>query len=481
MGGTKLNNEIIHELLNYFKREFNFKLEDNIDLLECEKNILAFLIEKGQKMVQQIFDEIGTGYLEREITIEEKKYLFNGNAQKTIHGLFGPITYKRAYYLSEEKNDANYIPLDAKLGIDKKHTPALNYFSSLHTGKGPYQESLDHFHEIFRPSGINYISLAKAENMDRELGNKLETIKQQEIKEVFNNGNFAIKKENMIESIVCVQIDGTGIPHKLDPIKNENNRLEYQNISCREAKSASISEIKWDEEREEAHCINTTYVSAMEGPDEVFKRIYIEMFRRCKNLDEMYVVFVGDGAKWIYDRISTIVSPDRCVFILDYYHASERLAETTKALFTNNSTTVNAYHSEKSEKKYIEWESKMFNGNIETVISECREMLPNVKNCSMKKIIETNLNYFSARIGQMNYHHYRSNKFPIGSGTIESACKNVIGARFKQGGMRWAIHNSDAMLQIRCSIKSHRFYDDFKQTLKQKVVTFGQLNHSICQ
>ena len=38
--------EIITEFLNYFKQEFDFKLEDNIDLLECEKNMLTFLIDK---------------------------------------------------------------------------------------------------------------------------------------------------------------------------------------------------------------------------------------------------------------------------------------------------------------------------------------------------------------------------------------------------------------------------------------------------
>ena len=53
----------------------------------------------------------------------------------------------------------------------------------------------------------------------------------------------------------------------------------------------------------------------------------------------------------------------------------------------------------------------------------------------------------------------------IGSGTIESACKNVIGGRLKQGGMTWSPSGAKGMLQIRSSIKSGRFYTDFKRAL----------------
>ncbi len=66
----------------------------------------------------------------------------------------------------------------------------------------------------------------------------------------------------------------------------------------------------------------------------------------------------------------------------------------------------------------------------------------------------------------MRYDKYRKMKLPIGSGTIESACKNVIGGRLKQGGMSWSPSGAEGMLQIRSSIKNDRFYNDFKRTLQ---------------
>ena len=65
----------------------------------------------------------------------------------------------------------------------------------------------------------------------------------------------------------------------------------------------------------------------------------------------------------------------------------------------------------------------------------------------------------------MRYDHYRACRLPIGSGTIESACKNVIGGRMKQGGMSWSEAGANGMLQIRFSIASGRLLQDFLATL----------------
>ncbi len=53
----------------------------------------------------------------------------------------------------------------------------------------------------------------------------------------------------------------------------------------------------------------------------------------------------------------------------------------------------------------------------------------------------------------MDYRRYRELGLPIGSGTVESACKNVVAARMKQSGM----------LQLRASLKSRRFYSDHER------------------
>lgn len=65
----------------------------------------------------------------------------------------------------------------------------------------------------------------------------------------------------------------------------------------------------------------------------------------------------------------------------------------------------------------------------------------------------------------MHYRQYREQHLPIGSGTVESACKNVVAARMKQGGMTWTLAGARHMLQIRASLMSSRFASDFQRSL----------------
>lgn len=66
--------------------------------------------------------------------------------------------------------------------------------------------------------------------------------------------------------------------------------------------------------------------------------------------------------------------------------------------------------------------------------------------------------YFHNR-HRMDYAAYRQAGLPIGSGTIESACKTVVQARMKQAGMRWSREGAQAMLALRCLLLSNRWHE----------------------
>ena len=81
--------------------------------------------------------------------------------------------------------------------------------------------------------------------------------------------------------------------------------------------------------------------------------------------------------------------------------------------------------------------------------------------------MQDEISYFQENQERMRYDRYRTMGLPIGSGTVESSCKNVIGARMKQGGMTWSEAGAAGMLQIRTSLTSERFLQDFRHTLRR--------------
>jgi hypothetical protein len=67
------------------------------------------------------------------------------------------------------------------------------------------------------------------------------------------------------------------------------------------------------------------------------------------------------------------------------------------------------------------------------------------------------VHYFQTNQERMGYAAFRAKGYPIGSGTVESACKRVIGARLKQAGMCWTKAGAQAVLSLRAQLLSGRW------------------------
>jgi hypothetical protein len=74
-------------------------------------------------------------------------------------------------------------------------------------------------------------------------------------------------------------------------------------------------------------------------------------------------------------------------------------------------------------------------------------------------------NYLVFHTGRLNYRERLSLGLSIGSGQVEGACKNLIGARLKQTGAKWTRSRVDRMGVI-CSIHYGEQWDDYWKTAK---------------
>jgi hypothetical protein len=165
-GSNTTMTNLIPQLLKYLKENFGFKMNDSSELFVTEKNMLEYVMGIGRNLMNKIFEEMGTGYEGNRIEKDGNEYEFKDNRKKSIHGLFGSIDYKRAYYVGVNNTGGRYIPLDEKLGIRKKHTPGFNYYHACeHLSdlcKEMYVEGTDLYWEYFRklPIGSSTIEIA---------------------------------------------------------------------------------------------------------------------------------------------------------------------------------------------------------------------------------------------------------------------------------------------------------------------------------
>ena len=57
----------------------------------------------------------------------------------------------------------------------------------------------------------------------------------------------------------------------------------------------------------------------------------------------------------------------------------------------------------------------------------------------------------------MRYDEYLANGWPIASGPVEGACKNLIKDRMERSGMRWTEQMAEAIVQLRAIYLSGDF------------------------
>lgn len=364
---------------------------------------------------------------------------------------------------TESEDRSGYAPFDHTLGITERYSPACGYFLDLFTVRGAYQENLDHFHEIFRSDGVEYISLLEAEQIMRSHGAGLEAIEQERISAVYDkNGPGDIEKHEPIDGTMIIAMDATKIRHRdgEKSIEIKGNNREINHYGFKDAKIALIGAVGESPDNHEPRTENMTYVAAIEPIEEFIKRVYTEMTRRSGTVTRK--VFIGDGADWILGRVDELIDYDEnveVIKILDFYHPKERFVTLAKELFGENTLE---YHAKKEK-----WTSDVYFGNLASVLNDLRRLRKCYRG-NQRKIIDTDIRYFEARKDYMRYDIFRSMGLPIGSGAIESACGHVIGGRLKGGGMTWAEAGADSILTARCSFKNGTFFEDYKKLIDCK-------------
>lgn len=158
-----------------------------------------------------------------------------------------------------------------------------------------------------------------------------------------------------------------------------------------------------------------------------------------------WIVVIGDGAEWIDNTVEIMFGGS--LRILDYYHAAERIWAVANARWGDESRQAKQWAEERLR--------QMKEGKLEKVIAAIKRV--KMKGRESEAIRVAAVNYLKARQQQMEYGKYVKQGLLIGSGAIESTCKQIVTARCKQAGMRWSEAGVDAIVALRCFVLNDRF------------------------
>lgn len=132
---------------------------------------------------------------------------------------------------------------------------------------------------------------------------------------------------------------------------------------------------------------------------------------------------LADGGKWIWNLVADRWPHARQ--LLDFYHAGEHLGELAHACSPDEAAAQLWLHKRLHQLRY---------GQEKKVLRDIARL--KVPPGQAGQIVQKQQAYFAGQSGRMNYQEISRRGWPIGSGAVESACRQSQ-CRFKRSGQFW--------------------------------------------
>jgi hypothetical protein len=416
---------------------------DSLEKLEIEIHARATKLADiiSAMKLQEALDSSELNDAEKDLLKSHPGKMKNiGRRTVTIRMLGGTlVTIEVTYY--HQKSDTKsrsrkgFYPKLLLLGIHDKCTPALSSRVSL------FATAACSFEEAKRLMETLYgfkLDIKTIRMICKRFAFRARTC--------FTDGEVPIKEEFKGKRVV-VSADGGRVRTRVNKRgkKTKKNRSRYK-TDWREPKLILVYVV--NENGEKDRKIPPVMDASLDGPDATFAMLLYYLKKLGVSTADQ-LLFVSDGAVWIWDRIAGLISKlgielKQCILVLDFYHAVEHLT----------SIATQKKWAQADAKKWVNKQRRrLLNGKLDIFIQEIEELCDG----SVNEILIRERDYFKKHLSHMRYKEIKDKKLPIGSGGVESGIRRVINLRLKGPGIFWHEDSVDAMLLLRSYYKAGRW------------------------
>jgi hypothetical protein len=189
------------------------------------------------------------------------------------------------------------------------------------------------------------------------------------------------------------------------------------------------------------------WASLLSNKDSFIADVRAEMIRRDPRHRRTWVM-VTDGERALQRRVTATF--EGVTLVLDLLHVLEKLWKVAYVFHPEGSPEAAAFVRERAE--------RILTGQVSQVVKGLRQMVTKRRlKADKAKTLTDVADYYYRNRERMAYDVYLKNGWPIASGSVEGACKNLIRDRFERSGMRWTPAMAEAMLKLRAVYLSGDF------------------------
>lgn len=318
-----------------------------------------------------------------------------------VLSVFGWVSYRRSYYRNSQGE--YWSPLDEQAGLTPgRATPRMQSLLGIAGVSTSFEEA--------RQQIARYLQVEVSANMIREVTQQIGAAvaaQEEQWRQESEDRALLQARQRTAErkKRVYGSVDGVFVP------------LEGE---WREAKMISWYQVGIPPGHQEARAQEVRYHVSLERAEEVQALLWATGVQYGADVAEE-VVFVADGAPWIWRMVSQHFP--QAVQIVDWMHAMAYLHAVAQAL---------PWEEERQEAWLKDVASWLWEGEVEAVLQEVGVWAAQVGEAAQQL-----LTYYTRNKERMRYGAFRAQGYWIGSGVVESACKQVVSTRLKRAGARW--------------------------------------------
>jgi hypothetical protein len=191
------------------------------------------------------------------------------------------------------------------------------------------------------------------------------------------------------------------------------------------------------------------WASLTAGKTDFITGVRCEMLRRDPDRHLPWVI-VTDGERALQKRVCALF--EDVTLVLDLLHVLEKLWKAAHALHPEGSPEAQSFVRDRT--------LRILRGGIGQVVKGLRQIVTKRRlQGPKKKALSDAAAYFYRNRDRMRYDLYLEEGWPIASGSVEGACKNLVKDRMERSGMRWTEPMAEAMLRLRAVHLSGDFED----------------------
>lgn len=399
------------------------------NLEAIELGLREALFKDGRRLLEELFAQTDLSLADNASRPGEKCH---PDRELEMRSLFGPVALRRNYFYQPATATGRF-PLDEALGLVESFSPALVRVASRAAAREGYEAA-----------SADLAALAGISIEGRQIHRLVNAVAPQLSAQLEQGQDPAARAI----PVMYVEADATGVPMVAQELAGRKGKQPDGSAKTREVKLGCVfTQTRTEEETglPVRDLDSTTYVGGFETAAEFGRRLREEARRRGLGR-AVKVVFLGDGAAWIWELAR--VNFPMAILIVDLYHALERLHELCQGLYADQPAWARRMEAH--------WKALLLQDRVAEVIAAARRRLWDLGS-QTDDALEKQIAYFENQQERMRYQTYREQGLFYGSGVIEAGCKAVIGQRLKESGMFWTESGATSVLTLRCALKGHRW------------------------